>query len=702
MRTLRALSLATLAALMAFLATPTEAKPRRAPVLELEGVRVDVVVEGPVVQTTIEQTWRNPGAERREIDLLLPIPAGAAVTEYRMEVEGEALPAELLPRAEAKRAYVETVRRMQDPALLKHAGDRAVRLRAFPVEPGATRTVRLAYRQALASVGGLLRHAVVPAPDRLEHDRIGTLDVRVRVSADGPLVALYSPTHALDVTRTGERTAEGHHKSRRARPSDEVLIYVATSAEPSGMRLLVHRAEGEDGTFLLLGAPRAPAVKAELAPRTVLFVFDRSGSMKGRKVEQVRGALRFCMLSLTPRDRFNLFTFSDAVERVFERPTPAEPDAVEHALGRIASIEADGGTNIQEALLAALDDVPAGEQADVVFLTDGLPTVGEKDVGKIRQAVAARNEGRARLFTFGVGDDVNVTFLDKLALEANGFPTVVRPTEDVEVAVSGFFKGITAPTLRGLSIVGDGVELYDIQPRILPDLFHGTTLHVLGRYRPSKEGALVLRGTRGEEVLTFRTGADFQTPEAEHAWLPALWAARRIGHLIDDIRAQGPEPELVDSVVTLARRHGIVTEYTAFLLDMDEADPALVRARATEAFRDGGAAWQGGWAQSQVRGKEMMKRAHSIAEAGGFHDRDGRWVDLSRRVARVGSLVFLRDREGTWVDVRVTGDRHAQRVSVGSDRYRQLVESSDLFARVAGLGAPILLRWEGADLQIVE
>ncbi|MHC5011853.1 MAG: VIT domain-containing protein [Planctomycetota bacterium] len=697
-RTRRVVCLALLLGLV--LPCVASAKTRPAPVLVLTHVKVDVSIDGPLVTTEIEQTWKNPGSTPQQVDVMLPVPPGAAVTEYEMTVAGEALPARLLPVEEARRTYLETVRRLQDPALLKHAGDEAIRARAFPVPPGEERTLSLRYQQLSSYTDGILRHAIVPATDRPEHDRIGLLEVSVSVRAPDPLVSIYSPTHALDVQRLDGHAAHAVHRAERARPGDELLLFIATSPREVGLSLLTHRAPGEDGYFLVLGAPAATPEAETRAPRTVLFVFDRSGSMKGEKIEQVQGALKFCLHSLEPADRFNLITFNNEIVTVFEEPRAAEPEAVREALRAAEALTADKGTNILDAMMTALDQIPLTGATDVVFLTDGLPTVGERNIDKILDAVKARNEGRARLFTFGVGNDVNITFLDKLALQARGFPTAVRPQEDVEVAVSSFFKAITSPALTDISLSAEGVTLTGMYPKDLPDLFRGSTLTVMGRYRGEGEANVVLEGRRGDETLAFPFTFTFPATDPGADFLPALWATRRIGQLIDDVRAQGPEAELVDEVVALARRHGIVTEYTAFLMDLDTDDPEEIRRQAAEAFERAGTVHQGAWAQSQARNKEDMKRARDSRSTTGYEDEQGRYVDLSDRVARIGSTVFIRTQDGHWVDTSVPAEAEVLTLREDSEAWQQMIASSDDVARIAALGAPITFRWDGQVVRV--
>ena len=202
------------------------------------------------------------------------------------------------------------------------------------------------------------------------------------------------------------------------------------------------------------------------------------------------------------------------------------------------------------------------------------PTASRPSAKPIRksilQHVAKKNTANTRIFTFGVGDDVNASFLDALSEKSRGIATYVRETEDIEAKVSGLYAKISNPVLANLKLSVDGVTLSDVYPPQLPDLFHGTQLVVLGRYNGNGKTAVQLTGTVGTEKKVFNYDVNFpdQTTE-DKSFVEDLWARRKVGYMLDQIRVNGEKKELVDEVVTLAKRYGITTPYTSYLVVPD-------------------------------------------------------------------------------------------------------------------------------------
>ncbi|MBI1917724.1 MAG: VWA domain-containing protein, partial [Planctomycetes bacterium] len=309
-----------------------------------------------------------------------------------------------------------------------------------------------------------------------------------------------------------------------------------------------------------------------------ILVLDTSGSMAGEKMEQARKALKSCLNNLAEKDRFGLINFATVVNKYKDGLTEAGKDQVAQAKKWVDELEATGGTAIYDALEAALEFRPKDESRTftIVFFTDGLPTVGEGDKTSpeaILKNTIAKNTANTRIFTFGVGDDVNATLLDQLAYKTRARPTYVRPAEDIEIKVSGMYTKISHPVLTNLKLANTGdVQIKEVYPPQLPDLFHGSQLVVLGRYTGKGPAAIKLTGTVGKEKkelvyeLTFPEKTSDGKEFVEH-----LWARRKVGYLLDQIRATGENKELVSEVVALAKKYGITTPYTSYLVVPDEA-----------------------------------------------------------------------------------------------------------------------------------
>ena len=263
----------------------------------------------------------------------------------------------------------------------------------------------------------------------------------------------------------------------------------------------------------------------------------------------------------------------------------ADSEQIAEAEKWVQKLEATGGTAINDALAAALDyrTDDKGRSFTIVFFTDGQPTIGETSTDRILQNIAAKNTANTRIFTFGVGDDVNATFLDAIADKTRALATYVRPAEDIEAKVSGLFSKISNPVLTNLKLSAtNDISFNEIYPPELPDLFHGNQLIVMGRYSGKGASAIKLEGMVGMEKKEFVYEVAFpDKTNDDHAFVEQLWARRKVGYMLDQIRANGEKPELVNEVTALAKKYGITTPYTSYLIVPDSAVP-VAQGRAAD------------------------------------------------------------------------------------------------------------------------
>lgn len=660
--------------------------------LARESVRV--TVEAGVARVDVAWLLANGTQRDEEAEVLYPFPPGAVVTSYKLQMGEHEIAGQILPEPEAKKTYTDIVRQMRDPSLLRHVGGPLYRSSTFPVPAQGERVLRFHYSVPVGREGDLFRLAL---PLGGAAETVLALDLLSAV----PLRTIYSPSHGIAVHREDD-----HHASlsfeAKGDDADDFVLYYAVSPEDLGLTQLAHSDAGADGWFLLSGVPGLRLPEREAASRNVLFVLDTSGSMaEGGKIDQARRALSFCLHGLSKADRFNLLTFDSGLRTFARAPQDATPDAVKAAEVFVAGIAARGGTAIQAALAEAIRQARESDLAtDIVFLTDGLPTIGETDLARIRDMTAKANERRARLFVFGVGNDVNVPFLDALALENGGSPEFVRQGDDLSVAVSGFFARMTHPVLTGCALTFDGVEAYDVFPRDLGSLFTGQQVLVFGRYRGHGAVRVRLAGRVEGAPKEYVYETNFPERRAENAFLPPLWAARKVGYLIDEVRGRGNVPEVLDEIVALSREYGILTEYTAFLArEAPGLSAAQMRdgvgARFTGAKRE----QAGDSAIRQANEKEVRKKA---ACEGDWRRADG--VEEAQGASGCVSVVCDRAfyaRGGCWVDARVpAGRKPDQVVERFSREYFDLVDASDDLARLLSVGERVVVEHEGRVIEV--
>ena len=546
--------------------------------LEIGYHRVSVKIDAQVAVTTVDQEFINPGSARLEGTYLFPLPAGAHIDKFAMDIDGKMAEAELLSADKARSIYEDIVRRHRDPALLEYVGRDAFKVRVFPIEPHSRKHIKIRYTQILKSDGGLVEYVYPLNTEKFSSKLIGDVSVKIELESNHPLKSVYCPSHNAEVKRDGDRRAVIGWEQHDVRPDSDFKLVFSTGTEAVGMDLLSYREDRDgDGFFMLLASPGVQRPSGLSAAKDICFVLDTSGSMaQNGKLEQAKKAMEFCLANLNEHDHFEIIRFSTESEPLFSSLQPADADHVSKARDFVRNLKPIGGTAIGDALAQALNVHLTAESIRpyvVVFITDGLPTVGETDEDRL---VARATHGTTpRIFTFGVGTDVNTHLLDRIAQETRGSSQYVLPNEDLEVKLSTFYTKIKEPALTDLKLDINGIKLQQVYPKELPDLFYGEQLIVLGKYRGGDrellKTAVKLSGMMAGREIVIADDVELPARDTRHEFIPRLWATRRVGWLLDEIRLHGESSELREEVTHLARRYGIVTPYTAYLILEDEA-----------------------------------------------------------------------------------------------------------------------------------
>lgn len=584
---------------------------------------VSVRVTDRIALVEVEEWFRNGGGVQfGEGDYLYPLPGEAVFSNFSLFQGDQELRGETMNADEARRIYEDIVRRKKDPALIELVGHGMVRARVFPINAGETRKITLRYTQVLNRAGDALqfRYAAGGRFAGVRPDGREQAGGAQRTAEPAPLAFTltaedgelfndaFSPTHELRVTR--ER---GRMVVRPDGPlSGDFALFLPFADRPVGLTLVTHRASGEDGYFMLTLSPRTAA--SSRVPRDVTAVVDVSGSMSGEKIEQARRALAQLLGTLGPDDRFRLIAFSSTVRTYRNDWTTATAREVESAGAWVDALAAEGGTNISGALEEAFRlSTPEPRLPVILFMTDGLPSIGERNPEQIAQQ-AEHARGRARVFAIGVGHDVNTYLLDRLGAAGRGGAQYVQPGEDVEHAVGLLATRIRHPVLGNLRLAHAPVRIDEVYPRELPDLFADEELVIFGRYtagRADAAGRLAVEGGRSGRSELYETNVMFPVHQGGNDFIPRLWASRKLGFLQQEIRLNGPTPELVEEIRQIALRYGLLSEYTSYLVQEPAALAGPVR-REDRAFADiaANAAVQQG--QSAVVAAEAARRARDV------------------------------------------------------------------------------------------
>ena len=550
--------------------------------------RAQVKIKDRVAVTHVEQVFVNHTNRDLEATYIFPLPPGATVSDFYLYVNGKRTKGEILEKNRARNIYEGIVRRMRDPGLIEYLGRDLFKCRVYPVPRRGEQKLEIEFTQMMPFSGGLMKYSYPMRTDRASARTLQDFTMSLQIASKVPIKAIYSPSHKIyHRKRDDHHAVAGFEKAAAVLDRDFELI-ITVSEKDVGLNLLTHRQPGEPGFFLLMASPKSEWRDREIMGKRITFVIDTSGSMSGPKMRHAKQALKYCLKRLNSDDLFNVVRFSTDVEGFVKKPVSAGKANVQRALNFVERIEAAGGTAIDEALTTALaGHVNQGEPNLVVFLTDGHPTVGETTPARIIEHVAAANAVGTKVFVFGVGAEINTHLLDRISGDNAGSSTYVEPGQQIERELATFYDQVSHPVLTDLQLDFGKIHEYDVLPKRIPDLFKGSQVIVLGRYRNQGHTALTLSGRSGEARKKFVFEGHFKAKNAANDFIPRLWATRKIGYLLDNIRLGGERKELVDEVVRLSKRYGIVTPYTSYLVTEDSPRVAVRQPRPDRPRRRG-------------------------------------------------------------------------------------------------------------------
>ncbi len=698
-------------------------RPRPVPlpnVLPVKSIELDVKINGQVATTHVEQVFRNDSPYTLEGTYFFPIPETASIVEFAIWENGKKLVGEVRSREEARRIYDEIVRRQKDPGLLEYAGKDLFQASIFPIPPNSDKKLELTYTQVLKAENGTVAYRYPLGMGRnlwsrqqsdnsnrnMPTQKIGTVSGKIEIVGKEALRNIYSPSHQIDIKRKSETSSSVSFETN-GNDNDFQLFY-GLSKDDFGLSLLTYREAGKDGYFLLQLSPKDDLSEKELVNKDIVFVLDTSGSMAEEgKMEKARAALLFGIRSLREGDRYNVINFAGEEHLMENSLIAANGSGKKRGEDFVNKLTPTGGTNINDSLIAALKQFNTSPRPKMlVFMTDGLPTVGESNVDRIVANVSKAKGEDIRLFTFGVGYDVNTTLLDKLAAENSGAADYVEPKEDLEIKVSNFFTKVSAPVLSDLQIDFANVETDFVYPRKITDLFKGAQITLIGRYKNDTDLqniTLRLTGKSGTENRSFNyQNLDFPRRAEDNSFLPRLWATRRVGWILEQIRANGETRELRDEVSELGTRYGIVTPYTSYLAT--DGSFQTVERRASGAFMTDGReaakmrADRGSDAVKLSKQQNEQQSNMSLAPS-------SKSVLVANTMSNqfVGTKNFY-NQSGVWQDAEFKAEKKLPEISVkyGSEEFYALLNKEKELAQFLALGEQVVVVWNGNVYRIVK
>ena len=651
--------------------------------LRVKDHRVTVTIDQQVATTKIDQTFVNDATYQVEGTYIFPLPIDATVNDFAMWVDGQKIEAKILSADEARRIYNDIVAQRRDPALLEYVGRGAVQASIFPIPPNGERRIEIEYSQMLVASGGLIHYVYPLSTEKFSARPLEAVSVSVQIKSNDAIKAIYSPSHNVSINRAGDFAASVSYEANNVLPDKDFDLFYSVSQQDIGLNLLTYKDSTEDGFFVLLAAPNVQVDASRVVPKDVILVLDTSGSMDGEKIVQARNALKYVLDHLNTADRFSIISFSNTLQAYASQLQPAANAA--EARPFVDRLAAQGSTDINRALLEAVSQVDKERPTTIIFLTDGLPTAGETDPAKIVANFKNATRANVRLFTFGVGDDVNTLLLDQLAQENRGVSAYVRPGQALDEEVSAFYAKISTPVLADLSIDFGGVTVSDLYPQPLPDLFAGSQLVLVGRYTGSGPTSIGLRGTVNGEAQSFTYAGDFAA-SGGNGFIPRLWATRKIGYLLNQIRLYGENKEYVDQIVNLSVRYGIVTPYTSFLVQED-ADVFSQSGRQALAQKQ----YQSFAAPAPASGAGAVDTAQAQQRLRGADQAAPVTTDAAQQLKIVGDKTFLL-KNGVWTDTQFDPTTmQTLKVGFASDEYFKLAASRSEAAGAFALGVNVIV-----------
>ena len=713
---------------------PRPVPPRPNFPLEVTRHRVSAEVDETAARTRVEETFRNPNDVQLEGVYMFPLPQDAAVSGFTMRIGGREVTGEILERGRAREIYEQIVRQTRDPGLLEYIDRGLFRASVFPIPARGAVEVALEYSEVLRRDSGATTYRYPLDTGKYSIGNYSDVVVDLKLRSTAPLRSVVCSSHeAVQVSRTGDTEARVSFEARSLRADKDFVVTWNVSEDALAPHVITHRGSEADGFFFFTIAPRQERARA-VPPKDVVFVIDTSGSMLGPKLDQVKRALRYCVSSLNASDRFNIVDFSTEARRFRERIVDVNDDNRRQALAYVDELKARGGTHLEEGLRLALQDLSSPDRLQLaILLSDGEPTIGVTAPQDILRMVKEKNPGRRRVFVFGAGEDLNVKLLDAIARDTGAVAQYVRSNESIEVPISSFYDKIDSPVLTDIRLEIPTGGVSEIYPRPLPDLFRGDQLEVFGRYQGDGMKTVVLRGRYLGEERVFEYSLPFIG--GSNGFVARLWAQRKVGYLLEQMRLSGENREVKDEVIRLSKLYGILTPFTSYLIleedrlvrrDQPTTRTELHRLAASDALTSPSPVGAPGLGARQVeerseqakRGFDEQSGGASVTESeavsalklgtkgrGAVRDFvDGSVNAAQLRVKQADERTFYLQ-GNRWVDASlvekgITASTAVRRVKSLSDEYFQLLKDEPGIGKLLSVGTEVTFLWKGTTIVV--
>lgn len=646
----------------------------------VKAIEINAQIKNQLAQVSVTQTIYNPGKRDLEVELFFPLPNDGVIQNFMMMVNGQEIPGELMKRDDANRIYQAIVSRKKDPALMQYAGYGLFKTSVFPIAIGEQREITVSYSQLCKKKNNAVAFSYPLGTQQFSKKALEKVSFHAFIQSEKEINNIYSPSYEIAVNQPAKNSAEINFELNNTLPENDFRFYYSLDDSDVGATVLSYKpTENKDGYFMLMASPSINLKSEKVSKKNIIFVLDKSGSMAGAKIDQSKKALSYVMRNLNLGDCFNVITYDDRVQLYKQKNQVFSEAAKNEAIHYVNQLSSGGGTNINEALIKAMKLCGSNDYPNyIIFLTDGLPTSGVKNEMQIAQNVTLANSNNARIFSFGVGDDVNARLLERLSSSNGGLVSYVKPHEDIENAVAELYSNISNPVMTEISIQFSNTDVRTSYPEKLPDLFSGSQLIWVGKYNRSGKSTLSISGKVNGIPQKFTYDVVFESHKdlGLNSYIEKLWASRRVGYLIDKIDLNGKQNEWIDELVSLSKQHGILTPYTAYLAkeEMFAADQEFM---VEESLGELQILDQVSGSQANILREQKNRMGHlpsvgSSDVAGGFvsyDDKEGNSVNVSN-IRKIGTKTFYLYKN-IWVESTIEEIDIAKAIQVKkfSDQY---------------------------------
>ncbi len=553
-----------------------------------------VDIQDQIASTHIDQVFFNHSTARVEATYIFPLPEGAVITELIYWFNGKQYKASLRESKAAQQAYNDKIRQYLDPALLQELGDNVFKLNIAPIDPQSEVRFEITYSELLPYEFGMVGYRFPLRTTGLSPEPLQRVSVKVDATSSSDFTVFESPSHGNtaenQIVRKTARRYEATYGDELFLPEQDYLLRFATARGDISMNILTYTPAPEDSmgadSFSAMWITPPDSTGLTTLPRNIVIATDISSSMEGERLQQLKDAMHVFLDGMTENDKFNIIPFSTNVVSFRSDLVQATPATVKDARLFVDKLGAAGLTNIDAVVQYGLGmSYDADATKIFILVTDGYPTWGEMNEQAIVKRAHDNNISNVKVFTFGIGDEVSKSLMTSLALDNGGYPSFVSEFDSIPSLVRNFFTRVSRPVLSNVSIDYGGLHIYDIYPAQLPDLFWGSQVLQFGRYRNGGIFPVELGGHFVADTFSLVQQVNFGSEHGGVRAVARLWARQKIDFLLHEIAIYGEKKELVDAVIDLSLRYGVLTPYTAFY--SDPTDPTSVHDQPGYAAENG-------------------------------------------------------------------------------------------------------------------